>query len=151
MTGMTTFDRRPPWALSAALVASLVARAGAQPAPSAGSVPPVGKSAAYGAVTVTPIADGLESPWGLAFLPDANDIFVADDYQDDSLTQTAASRLVFGPDGMLYMGVGAPNAPAYSGPYTKTQGGRAQDPSSHGGKIMRLRDDGTAPPDNPFV
>src|SRR5216117_793565 len=72
MTDMTTFDRRPAWALSVALVASLVARAGAQPAPSAGSVPRVGKSAAYGAVTVTTIADGLESPWSLAFLPDGN-------------------------------------------------------------------------------
>src|SRR5438094_6736040 len=69
---MTMFDRRPAWVLSAALVASLVARAGAQPAPSAGSVPPVGQSAAYGAVTVTTVADGLEHPWSLAFLPDGN-------------------------------------------------------------------------------
>ena len=27
----------------------------------------------------------------------------------------------------------------------------AQDPQSHRGKIMRLRDDGSIPPDNPFV
>ena len=28
---------------------------------------------------------------------------------------------------------------------------RAQNPNSHGGKVLRLRDDGTAPADNPFV
>jgi aldose sugar dehydrogenase len=27
----------------------------------------------------------------------------------------------------------------------------AQDPSHHKGKVLRLRDDGTVPPDNPFV
>jgi glucose/arabinose dehydrogenase len=29
--------------------------------------------------------------------------------------------------------------------------GRAQDPSSHAGKLLRLRDDGSVPDDNPFV
>ena len=29
--------------------------------------------------------------------------------------------------------------------------GRAQDLASHSGKVLRLRDDGTVPPDNPFV
>ena len=28
---------------------------------------------------------------------------------------------------------------------------RAQDTTHHGGKVLRLRDDGTVPPDNPFV
>jgi glucose/arabinose dehydrogenase len=89
--------------------------------------------------------------WNGTSLVDVKDIFVADDYQDDSLTQTSASRIVFGTDGLLYMSIGAPNAPAYSGPYTRIQGGRAQDPTSHGGKIVRLRDDGSVPPDNPYV
>src|SRR5258706_9079517 len=44
----------------------------AQPAAPVPSVPPVGKSAVYGPVTVTTIADGLENPWSLAFLPDGN-------------------------------------------------------------------------------
>jgi len=46
------------------------------------------------------------------------------------------SRLVFGPDGKLYM---------------STAGGDAQDPSTHAGKILRLNDDGSVPNDNPFV
>lgn len=53
-----------------------------------------------------------------------------------------ASRLVFAPDGALFMSVGG------------ALGGRrseAQDPASHVGKMLRLRDDGSAPDDNPFA
>jgi len=47
---------------------------------------------------------------------------------------------VFGRDGMLYMTVGERN--------DRT---RAQNTAIHGGKVLRLKDDGTVPPDNPFV
>src|SRR4029077_13145598 len=60
------------WPMTVCIVALLIAAAAAQPVPSAGSVPPVGRSAGYGAVTGTTSADGLESPWSLAFLPDGN-------------------------------------------------------------------------------
>jgi len=53
--------------------------------------------------------------------------------------QSSGSRLAFGPDGLLYMTTGAPFDEA------------AQDPGSVYGKVLRIRDDGTAPPDNPFV
>ncbi|MFM2123745.1 MAG: hypothetical protein RL328_196 [Acidobacteriota bacterium] len=53
-----------------------------------------------------------------------------------------ASRLIFGRDGMVYMSVGSGDPPI---------GQRAQDPNDLAGKILRLRDDGTVPPDNPFV
>jgi glucose/arabinose dehydrogenase len=89
--------------------------------------------------------------WDGAALVDVRDILVADNWSDDSMSQTSGSRITFGRDGMLYMGVGAPIAPASSGAYARSRGGRAQDPGSHGGKVLRLRDDGTAPPDNPFV
>lgn len=89
--------------------------------------------------------------WNGTALTDVRDIFVADNWIDDSISTTSGSRLVFGPDGMLYMSIGAPNAPAADGRYAYARGGRAQDISSHGGKILRLRDDGTVPPDNPFV
>ena len=52
------------------------------------------------------------------------------------------SRLAFGPDGMLYMTVG--------GAFT-TNRSRAQDPNDLVGKVLRLRDDGSAPDDNPFA
>ncbi len=48
-------------------------------------------------------------------------------------------RIGFGPDGMLYLTVGDAQQP-----------GRAVDSSSPNGKILRVRDDGTIPADNPF-
>ena len=54
----------------------------------------------------------------------------------------AASRVVFAPDGTLLLTVGG----AF-----REQGGRAQDPDDTVGKVVRLRDDGGIPDDNPFV
>jgi len=53
-----------------------------------------------------------------------------------------AARVRFASDDTLYMSVGG----AFGGLRP-----RAQDPASHLGKILRLRDDGTTPDDNPFV
>jgi aldose sugar dehydrogenase len=50
------------------------------------------------------------------------------------------SRLAWGRDGKLYM-----TTPS-SG-----NGSGSQDPNSYSGKVLRLNDDGTVPPDNPFV
>ncbi len=70
-------------------------------------------------------------------LTDVRDIFTADWLPEDANGYN--SRIAFGRDGMLYVSNGASNSDA------------SQDPKSHRGKIMRLRDDGTVPPDNPFV
>ena len=67
------------------------------------------------------------------------DLFVAEKWTVNS--PTLGSRIVFGPDGLLYMAVASPG----------NEWERAQDPSNHQGKVLRLRDDGTAAPDNPFV
>ena len=72
-----------------------------------------------------------------AALSEVRDVFVA-----DAEMNGGASRLAFATDGTLYMTVGG------------AFGGRrplAQDPASHVGKVLRLRDDGTAPDDNPFI
>jgi glucose/arabinose dehydrogenase len=74
-------------------------------------------------------------------LVDAKDIFVASSPIPKSQQQSVTSRIVFGRDGMVYMTVGAPNQNRLL----------AQDPTSHRGKVLRLRDDGTAPADNPFI
>jgi glucose/arabinose dehydrogenase len=55
-------------------------------------------------------------------------------------TGSSGSRLAFGKDGLLYVSTGAP--------FGMTA---AQDPASVYGKILRIRDDGKAPADNPFV
>ena len=67
--------------------------------------------------------------WDGKALTQVRDIFVASE-------GTGTSRMAFGRDGLLFLA---------------TSGGDAQDPNVHGGKVLRLRDDGTVPPDNPFA
>jgi aldose sugar dehydrogenase len=55
---------------------------------------------------------------------------------------TEASRVAFGRDGMVYLSISAPGSPEVS---------RAQDPNDFAGKVVRLRDDGRVPTDNPFI
>jgi glucose/arabinose dehydrogenase len=57
--------------------------------------------------------------------------------------QHYGSRIAFGPDGMLYSAFGDRSV-ATMRPY-------AQNMESHLGKSIRIRPDGSAPPDNPFV
>ncbi len=49
------------------------------------------------------------------------------------------SRIVFGPEGMLYLTVG-----------DRGESDEAQDLSNHNGTVVRLMDDGSVPADNPF-
>jgi glucose/arabinose dehydrogenase len=69
-------------------------------------------------------------------LLDVKDILICDPWAGDG---GSGSRLAFGKDGMLYMTTGASN------------GNAAQEPGSLRGKILRLRDDGTPAPGNPFA
>jgi len=73
-------------------------------------------------------------------LTEVRDLFVAEPWWNGA--GGSASRIVFGRDGMLYMTTGSSGGPT---------GGEGQDTSAHKGKVLRLRDDGSAPPDNPFV
>ena len=92
-----------------------------------------------------PVGDNLASnailrgTWDGKALTDVRDIFVADDVDME------ASRIVFGRDGTLYMGIGGPG----TGPAVSVD--RAQHTNDLAGKVLRLRDDGSIPPDNPFV
>lgn len=74
--------------------------------------------------------------WDGTRLVDVKDIFAS------GATDTEASRVVFGRDGMIYMTISAPGSP-------KVQ--RSQDPGDYAGKVVRLRDDGSVPSDDPFV
>jgi glucose/arabinose dehydrogenase len=73
-------------------------------------------------------------------LTDVKDIFVADAWVTSTGRQNA--RITFAPDGTIFMSASAGGNPNL---------GRAQQLSDHAGKILRIRDDGTVPPDNPFV
>jgi aldose sugar dehydrogenase len=79
------------------------------------------------------LARGRLESGGLA---DVRDILVTDAYPG---TGGLSARIAFGRDGMLYMATGG------------NVGTVAQEPGSLRGKILRLRDDGSAPPDNPFA
>jgi glucose/arabinose dehydrogenase len=82
--------------------------------------------------------------WDGTKLVEVKDIFTA-------IPTGNASRIIFGRDGMIYMSVG------YGDPPQANQGNPdpdhmpPQDPNNLAGKTLRLKDDGTVPPDNPFV
>ena len=67
--------------------------------------------------------------WNGKSLEDTRDVFVGNE-------GNGVARIAFGRDGMLYV---------------TTAGNGAQDGNSQSGKVLRLKDDGTVPPDNPFV
>jgi glucose/arabinose dehydrogenase len=69
-------------------------------------------------------------------LTDVKDLLVPDAYDGNGGLN---GRVAFGRDGMVYFSTGGNIAKV------------AQDPASLRGKILRLRDDGTVPPDNPFA
>jgi aldose sugar dehydrogenase len=71
--------------------------------------------------------------WDGTALVDTKDVFVGAE-------GNGTARIAFGRDGMLYVTTAA------AGP-----GQVSQDGNSQGGKVLRLKDDGTVPPDNPFV
>mgnify|MGYP003575746074 CR=1 FL=1 len=75
--------------------------------------------------------------WENGKLVDVRDIFAT------GATGTEGSRIGFAKDGMLHMTISAPGV----GPDVV----RSQNPKDYAGKTIRLRDDGSIPPDNPFV
>jgi glucose/arabinose dehydrogenase len=90
---------------------------------------------------------------GGSTLTDVKDVFVADSWYNGQMAGknnrccgqgpadgSYGSRIVFDKEGFLFITIGDRN-----------WGERAQDPSSHLGKIVRVRDDGSIPKDNPFV
>jgi glucose/arabinose dehydrogenase len=91
--------------------------------------PPAGSTNNAGIITLA------RGRWDGKALVEVRDLFSA-------VPSGNASRIIFGRDGMLYMTVGVGDPPAAAA---------AQDPNDLAGKVLRLRDDGTVPPDNPFV
>ena len=86
-------------------------------------------------LTTTALARGRLA--GMA-LSDVKDIFVANSWSK-SVTNFGG-RIVFDRAGFLFLTVGE-----------RQEQDRAQKGDDHGGKVLRLKDDGTVPPDNPFI
>jgi len=81
-----------------------------------------------------------------AALGDVREIFVADAWSEGG---ALAGRAAFGPDGNIYLAVGDRDRTVT----TDDNSSRilAQRLNSDQGKVLRIRDDGSIPPDNPFV
>ena len=71
-------------------------------------------------------------------LSDVKEIFVANNWSKS--TTNYGGRIAFDRNGFLFLTVGE-----------RQEQERAQNTRDHGGKVLRLRDDGSVPPDNPFV
>jgi glucose/arabinose dehydrogenase len=83
-----------------------------------------------------------------ATLTDVADIFVADAWET-SASLGLAGRIMFGPDSTLYVAVG--DRDLLYGTNDNSGRIRAQALDTHIGKVLRIRDDGGVPNDNPFV
>src|SRR5262245_18103846 len=133
MSGLLDIALHPKFATNGlvylAYNVSKPAPAGATPAPQAGGRggPP--------SVYTTALARGRFDGKALV---DVKEIFVAEPWV--ALSGGDASRLLFSPDGTLFM----------SSSHHRDEKG-PQDPMNDVGKILRLADDGTIPKDNPFV
>jgi glucose/arabinose dehydrogenase len=66
------------------------------------------------------------------------EVFVAKNWSNSPTN--FGGRMVFGRDGKLFTAIGE-----------RQEQDRAQDTMLHGGKVLRLNEDGTVPEDNPFV
>ena len=85
---------------------------------------------------------------GANTLTGVEDIFVS----DARVSGFSVARLIFAPDGKIFMSIGMPlRDQEHGGSNRIGTAEQSQEPGSHAGKILRLNDDGTAPEDNPFV
>lgn len=81
-------------------------------------------------------------------LTDVEEIFVADAWETGG---NLAGRIFFHPDGSLFVTVGDRDRICCNGTDDNSLRMKAQKLDNDAGKTLRLRDDGSIPPDNPFV
>ena len=76
------------------------------------------------------------------------EVFVADAWETGG---NLAGRILFGPDASLYITIGDRDRICCNGTDDNSLRIKAQSLDNHVGKTLRIRDDGSVPPDNPFV
>jgi glucose/arabinose dehydrogenase len=110
------------------------------------TVPPESRGSLKGPSGVAVLARGRFD--GGHALTDVQELFVSNTW----ISGATSARIVFAPDGKLFMTIGSPSRDEqHGGPNRVGTAESAQDPGSYAGKVLRLNDDGTAPADNPFV
>ena len=77
-----------------------------------------------------------------ATLTDVREIFVADAWETSG---NMAGRMLFGPDGTLYVAVGDRDRLRGTGTEDNSLRMKAQDPGNHAGKVLRITDRGGVP------
>jgi glucose/arabinose dehydrogenase len=117
-----------------------------RPAAAAAPAPPAqgqgqGRGGGGGGAGVITLA---RARWDGTKLVDLKDIF-------SSVANGNASRVLFMRDGTLIMSVGYGDPPQANNGNPDPDKMPPQDPMDLAGKTLRLKDDGTVPPDNPFV
>jgi aldose sugar dehydrogenase len=112
------------------------------PPPAAAQPAPGGQPAQAGQRGQTPPREGTtvlaRGRFDGKALTEVRELLVADNWNTGN--PHYGGKLAFGRDGMLYLTIGE-----------RGDRNRAQNTALHGGKILRLREDGTAAPDNPFA
>ena len=117
------------------------ARGGAPGAAPAQGAAPGAAQPARGALPAPPAAGIAVAPPAPAAAPQTNDNDrIALGCSVGPTSGSYGARLAWDKAGLLYVSLGDRNTPKL-----------AQEPGSHVGKILRIRDDGSVPPDNPFV
>jgi glucose/arabinose dehydrogenase len=81
-------------------------------------------------------------------LTGVSEVFVADAWETGG---NMAGKILFGPDESLYVTIGDRDRLCCTGTEDNSLRMKAQSLANHVGKTLRLRDDGSVPPDNPFV
>jgi glucose/arabinose dehydrogenase len=81
-------------------------------------------------------------------LSDVQEILVADAWETSG---NLGGRMLFAPDNTLLVTVGDRDRLCCTGTEDNSLRMKAQDLDNHVGKTLRIRDDGSVPPDNPFV
>jgi glucose/arabinose dehydrogenase len=109
-----------------------------KPSTTTGAAPPPAGGRGPGPLGVITLARGR---WDGSKLTEVADIFSA-------VPSGNASRIIFGRDGMIYMSIGYGDPPLGN---PNPSAAPSQDPNVLIGKVLRLKDDGTVPTDNPFV
>lgn len=138
LAGLMDIQLHPKFADNKLIYLTYHKRQASAAAPAAPTGQGRGGGGAAGVITLA------RARWDGTKLVDLKDIFT-------SIPTGNASRILFMRDGTLIMSVGYGDPPQANDGNPNPEKMPPQDPMDLAGKTLRLKDDGTVPPDNPFI